>query len=78
MFTKINEHICIVIYIISFGGLPVTRQMDEKLFAALTTAAERRLSELQPYPLANIAWAFAMVKLPDQQALHIGSPTWAS
>ena len=35
------------------------RQLDEKLFATLTRAAQPRLGEFKPAVLANTAWAFA-------------------
>ena len=40
---------------------------DEKLFAALARAAERRLSEFNPQDVANIAWAFATVNYRDEK-----------
>ena len=40
---------------------------DEKLFAALATAAERRLSEFNPQNVANTAWAFATVNYRDEK-----------
>ena len=36
------------------------KHRDERLFAALTRAVERRLSELKPQELANAAWAVAV------------------
>ena len=40
---------------------------DEKLFAALVRAAERRLSEFNAQELANTAWAFATVNYRDEK-----------
>ena len=40
---------------------------DEKLFAALARAAERRLSDFNPQNVANTAWAFATVNYRDEQ-----------
>ena len=40
---------------------------DERLFAALAIAAERRLSEFNPQSVANMAWAFATVKRRDEK-----------
>ena len=40
---------------------------DEKLFAALARAAERRLSDFNPQDVANTAWAFAAVKYQDEK-----------
>ena len=40
-------------------------QTDASLFAALATAAERRMSDFQLQNLANIAWAFATVGQTD-------------
>ena len=39
---------------------------DEKLFAALATAAERRLTHFNPQEVANTAWACATVKYRDE------------
>ena len=40
---------------------------DEKLFAALARAAERRLSEFKPQNVANTAWASATVNYRDEK-----------
>ncbi len=34
---------------------------------ALTTAAERRVSEFKPQELANTAWGFAVVNQPNEK-----------
>ena len=41
--------------------------LHEKLFAALATAAGRRLSKFNPQNVANTAWAFATVNCRDQK-----------
>ena len=43
------------------------RLSDEKLFAALARAAERRVGEFNANGHANIAWAFATVKHSDEK-----------
>ena len=43
------------------------KHRNEKLFAALARAAERRLSEFKPQELANTAWAFARVNHRDER-----------
>ena len=40
---------------------------DEKLFAALAIAAERRLGEFKPQEVASTAWAFATVNYRDEK-----------
>ena len=40
---------------------------DQRLFAALAIAAERRLSEFTGQGLSNAAWAFATVNYQDQK-----------
>ena len=40
---------------------------DEKLFAALAIAAERRLNKFNPQDVANTAWAFATVSYRDEK-----------
>ena len=39
---------------------------DEKLFAALARASERRLSDFNARGVANTAWAFATVNYRDE------------
>ena len=43
------------------------KQSDDKLFAALSRAAEGRVSELNAQSLANTTWVFATVKQSDQK-----------
>ena len=40
-------------------------QNDASLFAALATAAERRMSDFNSQELANTAWAFALAGQKD-------------
>ena len=47
------------------------KQRDKRLFTALATAAERRMSEFKPQELASTAWAFATVK-QQQENLFTG------
>ena len=40
---------------------------DEKLFAALAIATERRLSEFNGQTVANLSWAFATLNYRDEK-----------
>ena len=46
---------------------------DERIFAALAIAAERRLSEFKPQELANSAWAFATANHRDKKLVAKGT-----
>ena len=41
---------------------------DEKLFAVLARAAERRVSKFNAQDIANIAWAFATLDYLDEKS----------
>ena len=51
----------------AFATAATVNYRDEKLFAALAIAAERRLPEFNPQEVANAAWAFATVNYRDQK-----------
>ena len=48
-------------------ALAIANRRDERLFAALATAAERRVREFEPQSVANTAWAFATVNQRDEK-----------
>ena len=45
------------------------KRLDEKLFTALASEAERRMGEINAHDIANTAWAFATVNLLDEKLL---------
>ena len=47
---------------------------DEPLFAALATAAERRMRDFNPQDLANTAWAFATAGRKDTAGASANAP----
>ena len=47
--------------------LSLINLLDIKLFTALATEAERRISEFNAQELANMAWVFGKMNLLDKQ-----------